>query len=450
MRPVPSPPAVATVPAVPGLPVVGNLPAFRRDRLALQDAAARLGPLGRFQLLHVPVYVTADADVAHRILVEEADAFTKSAGLGFLAPVLGEGLLTAEGELHRRHRKLLAPAFAPRRLAAYGEVMVDETLAQLARWPAAPRRVDLAAELMQLTLAIAGRTLFGATLRQDAAQVARGMDLALHAMVASLTSPLRLPYPWPLPRHLRMWRGARLLDDVVYRMIDARRRQGGDHGDVLSVILQARDEGDGRGFTDRQVRDEVMTLLLAGHETTANALTWTWYELGRHPAVLDALRAEVAAVVGARRVTVDDLPALPLVAAALDEAMRLHPPAYNVGRQARRPVELAGHRLPAGATIVVSIRGIHRRAAYWPDPSAFHPPRMLAEARRARPRHHYLPFGAGPRVCIGQHFALLEAQLALVTLLQRAHIEPRPGEVAPEPLVTLRPLGGLPARVARR
>jgi cytochrome P450 len=441
--------AVTSVPTVPGLPVLGNLLAFRRDRLALHDEATRLAPMARLALLHVPVYVVSCADLAHRILVEEADAFKKSAALQFLVPLLGEGLLTAEGETHRRHRKLLAPAFAPRRLAAYGEVMVAETRAQLARWTPG-REIDLAREMMELTLAIAGRTLFGADVRGDARTVATGLELAMRSMVESLTSPIQLGYRWPLPRHLRMRRAVAQLDDVVYRLIADGRRAGTDRGDVLSMLLLARDEAEGdRGLTDREVRDEVMTLLLAGHETTANALTWTWYELGRNPGALARLEDELGRAVGDRPVTADDLPALPWNLAVIEEAMRLHPPAYVTGREALREVEIGGHRLPRRSFVLVYIRGIHRRADYFPDPLAFRPERMLPDARKARPRHHYLPFGAGPRVCIGAHFALLEAQLCLATMIQRARLRVLATQVAPEPLVTLRPRGGLPARVER-
>ena len=452
---------VTSVPLVPGLPVIGNLLAFRRDRLGLHDAAARLAPLARLQMLHVPIYLVTCADLAHRVLVDEAAAFRKSPALAYLMPLLGDGLLTAEGETHRRHRKLLAPAFAPRRLAAYGEVMVAETRAQLARW-APGQRLDLAREMMELTLAIAGRTLFGVDVRGDARTVAEGLELAMRSMVEALTSVVQLGYRWPLPRHLRMRRAVALLDEVVYRLIAEGRRAGTDRGDVLSMLLLARDEEaaapgasgapgapGATGLTDREVRDEVMTLLLAGHETTANALTWTWYELGRSPAVLARLAEEVRAAVGDRPVTVEDLPALPQNLAVLEEAMRLHPPAYIVGREALRDVELGGHRLPARSIVLVYIRGIHRRADYFPDPLAFRPDRMLPAAKKARPRHHYLPFGAGPRVCIGAHFALLEAQLCLATMVQRAQLQVLAGDVLPDPLVTLRPRGGLPARVAR-
>ena len=442
--------AVTSVPAVPGLPVLGNFLAFRQDRLALQDAAMRIGPLARLQLLHVPVYVVSCADLAHQVLVDDAAAYKKSVGLQFLAPILGDGLLSAEGETHKRHRKLLAPAFAPRRLAAYGEVMVAETRAQLARWTPG-REIDLSSEMMELTLAIAGRTLFGADVRGDARTVAAGLELAMRSMTDNLTSVVQLGYRWPLPRHLRMRRAVALLDEVVYRLIADGRRAGTDRGDVLSMLLLARDEGE--GLTDREVRDEVMTLLLAGHETTANALTWTWYELGRHPDALARLDEELRRVVGPegrdRPVTVEDLPSLPYNLAVIEEAMRLHPPAYVTGRETLRDVELGGHVLPRRSTVLVYIRGIHRRADYFPEPLAFRPERMLPEAKKARPRHHYLPFGAGPRVCIGAHFALLETQLCLATMVQRARLRVLARSVAPEPLVTLRPRGELRARVER-
>jgi len=234
----------------------------------------------------------------------------------------------------------------------------------------------------------------------------------------------------------------------VYRLIAEGRKRGTDRGDVLSILLLARDD-DGSALTDREVRDEVMTLLLAGHETTANTLSWTWYELGRNPAALAQLEAELARVVGARPVTTADLPDLPWTAAVIDEAMRLHPPAYMLGREVVRDVEIGGFHLPASSVVDVYIRGIHRRADYYPDPLAFRPERMLPDARKARPRHHYLPFGAGPRVCIGSHFALMEAQLALATMVQHARIRPLRTAVAPEPLVTLRPRGGMPAIVER-
>ncbi len=441
-RAIPRP--VSSVPRVPGLPLVGNLLAFRRDRLALQDDAAKVGPIARVMLAHIPVYIITDADLAHEVLSgDQASAFKKSAGLQFLRPMLGDGLLLAEGDTHKRHRKLLAPAFAPKRLEKYGEIMVGETEQQLARWRHG-QRIDLSHEMMEMTLAIAGKTMFGADVRGDAAQVAEALELGMRAQLANLRSPIQLGYDWPLPRHRQMRRAVRMLDEVVYRLIAEGRTRGTDRGDVLSILLLERDEAG--GLSDTQVRDEVMTLLLAGHETTANALTWTWFELGRHPDVLARLAAELDRL-GRRAVTVEDLAKLPFNLAVIEEAMRVHPPVYMTGREAAQDVVVGGHRLPKGSIVAVNIRGIHRRADYYPAPDAFLPERMMPDAKKARPRHHYLPFGAGPRICIGAHFALLEAQLALATMVQHARLRLVSTHVAPEPMVTLRPRGGMPALV---
>jgi cytochrome P450 len=440
------------VPQVPGrLPLIGNMLQFRRDRLALHERAARIAPMTRMWLGPIPIHVCTDADLAHAIFVEHADAFKKARGMSvFLKPLLGDGLLSADGELHRRHRKLLAPAFAPRRIAAYGETMVGETARQFATWQDGAT-VDVAAEMMELTLAIAGKTLFGADIRGDAAVVDKGLTLAMHALVDNLTSWIRLPYGWPLPRHLRMKRAIDLLDDVVFRLIREGRARGTDRGDVMSILLLARDDEDGTGLTDRQVRDEVMTLLLAGHETTANTLAWTWYELGRHPEIARGVEAEVAEVIGDRPATSDDVPKLVYTLQVIEEAMRIHPPAYTTAREAIRDVTIDGRTYPAGSTILVNIRGIHHRADYFPDPLAFRPERMALAEKKARPRGRYLPFGAGPRVCIGSHFALIEAQLALATMVQRVRLEAAwSAPIEPEPLVTLRPRGGVPMRVRLR
>ncbi|HET9626688.1 MAG TPA: cytochrome P450 [Kofleriaceae bacterium] len=445
--------AAADIPALRGLPVLGNLLAFRHDRLDVLAKAAARSTMTKIALGPIPIYAVTCADLAREVLVDHAASFHKSAGLGFLRPLLGDGLLLAEGELHRRHRKLLAPAFAPKRIASYGAIMVEETRAQVARWSPGDR-LDLADEMMQMTLAIAGRTLFGVDVRRDAATVAHGIELAMRSMFDNVTSPIRLGYQWPLLRHRRMRKAVRMLDAVVYRLIAEGRALGGDRGDVLSMLLLARDEEDGSALSDQQVRDEVMTLLLAGHETTANALTWAWFELGRNPEALERLQAEVDAVAGGRgehgkQLGADDLPAMPWTAAVIEETMRLHPPAYVVSRAATEQVTIGGYVMPPGAILAVNIYEIHRRADYYPNPLAFRPERFLPEAKKARPKHHYLPFGGGPRVCIGSHFALVEAQLALATMVQHARVRPLKSMVTSQPLVTLRPQGGMPAVVER-
>jgi len=438
------------IPALPGLPVLGNVLEFRRDRLGLLAQVAALGPIARYHLGPVPVHMITDGALAHEILVDQADGFMKSPGLSvFARPLLGEGLLTSEVPLHRRQRKLLAAAFAPRRIAGYAEAMVAEAMRAAAGWRDGAH-VDAAEAMMELTLAIAGRTLFSADVRGDARAIGVALTDAMRAMVEGLTSPLQVPYTWPIPRHRRMRRAVAALDAVVYRLIAERRAAGDDRGDVLSVLLLARDEDDGTGMTDRQVRDEVMTLLLAGHETTANALTWTLYALGRNPDIRARVEAEADAL-GDRAPTADDVARLPYTLMVLEEAMRLWPPAYVVGRTAIRDVAVGDYRFPAGATVLVNIWGLHRRPDLYPDPTAFRPERFAADVKKARPRGDYMPFGAGPRVCIGNHFALLEAQLALAVIARRARLDPTvDGEPAAEPLVTLRPRGGLPVRITRR
>jgi cytochrome P450 len=246
-----------------------------------------------------------------------------------------------------------------------------------------------------------------------------------------------------------MRRAVAALDRVVYRVIAERRAAGGDRGDVLSALLAARDD-DGSAMTDQQIRDEVMTLLLAGHETTAHALTWSLYALGRDAAARDRVSVEADSL-GGRAPTPEDLARIPYTLMVLEEAMRLWPPAYVLGRQATRAVEIGDHRFPAGAALMINTWGLHRRPDLYPEPAAFRPERFTAAAKKARPRGAYLPFGAGPRVCIGSHFALVEAQIALAVLASAVELTPVTArEIAPDPLVTLRPRGGLPMRVTRR
>jgi cytochrome P450 len=448
-------PPARTVPKIKGLPLIGNFLDFRRDRLGLHEQAAQLGPIARFALGPLNLHIITDADLAHQVLTTEADAFVKSRGISeFLQPLLGEGLLSAEGNLHKRHRKLLAPAFAPKRMASYAEVMVSETRTTTDGWRAG-QRVDLAEEMMAMTLAIAGKTMFGQDLRGDAEKIGHALTEAMESMIENMTSAVRLPYEWPVPRHRGMRRAVATLNEIVYKVIAQRRHetpaQLAERRDVLSMLLLARDEeGDGAGFTDIQIRDEVMTLLLAGHETTANALTWTLYELGRNPEIYEQLTAQIDATLGQRDVTQEDCERIPLALAVIEEAMRLHPPAYVVSREATRDVTIGDHVMPAGATILINVRGMHRLPAYWENPLQFLPARMAPEAKKLRSRHVYLPFGGGPRVCIGSHFALLEAQLCLITLLQRTSIQTLAKHRDPEALVTLRPKDGLPGIVSPR
>lgn len=423
----------------PGLPLIGNLLEFRRDRLAFQMRVADAG-ITRTRVAWRTVYIVTDHELAHEVLVAKDDAFIKGPGLAVVAkPLLGEGLLTAEKDFHRRSRKLLAPAFTPRRMAGYAAVMADRAVAHAAQVRPG-QMIDIAERMMSTTLDIVGRTLFDADLAGDARAVGDALTVAMEYVLASVLSAV--PLGWPTPRRKRGMAAIAQLDEIVLRIVGERRAAGGDRGDVLSIILAARDD-DGTGFTDRHVRDEIMTLMLAGHETTANLLAWVWYVLATEPAPRARLDAELAEVLGGRPPTYDDLPRLPVTLAILEEALRLYPPAHTIARQADRDVEIGGVPIPRGAIVTVSVVAMQRRAAYWDAPLAFRLERFLGGDRKAR-RLGYLPFGAGPRVCIGNHFALVEAQLILAAWAQRFHFRlAQPAPVALEPLMTLRPKGGV-------
>lgn len=422
----------------PGLPLLGNFLDFRRDRLAFQFRVADHG-VTRARVGWRTVYVIADHEVAHQVLVEHEDAFIKGPGLSVIAkPLLGDGLLTAEKDLHRRSRKLLAPAFTPRRMAGYGAVMAARAAHHVDKLRPATM-LDLAEEMMATTLDIVGRTLFDVDLTGDARAVGDALTAAMQYVARAVLSPV--PPTWPIPRVKRGQAAIAALDEIVLRIIADRRAKGGDRGDVLSILLDARDEAG--GLSDRQLRDEIMTLMLAGHETTANLLAWTFYALSTHPEVDRRLHAELTEVLAGRPPTYDDLPRLPVTLAILEEALRLWPPAHAIVRAAERTVTVGGIALQPGDLCLISVVSMQRRRVYFDDPLAYKPERFLDGDRKAR-RPGYLPFGAGPRVCIGNHFALAEAQLILATFAQRYHF--RLAQAAPielEPLMTLRPKGGV-------
>ncbi|MBC7173449.1 MAG: cytochrome P450, partial [Polyangiaceae bacterium] len=349
---------------------------------------------------------------------------------------------------HARQRKLLAPAFAPKRIAQYSAVMVDGAERAAAGW-CDGQKIDAAAELMRMTLEIAARVLFDAEIGFEATEFGSALTVAMHQVLDSGNALLPVPAHWPTPGNLRLRRAVSRLDQTVARIVDERRRSPCDRGDVLSVLLAARDDN-GDSMTDRLLRDEVMTLLLAGHETTANALSWCVYRLARDPAVRERVENEVDAVVGERAPTHEDLPRLPFLEAVLKETMRLHPPAYLVGRYTLRDLRLGDAFLPAGTLALVNIYGIHRSARYYADPLVFSPTRFLAENEAGIPKRAYLPFGTGPRTCVGNHFAMLEGKLALASIVRQVRLRLDTSTVDVDPLLTLRPRGGLPVCIERR
>jgi cytochrome P450 len=441
-----------------GEPILGHLRAFRSQRIGMLLDILRSQPemvemrmgIGRF------VVVTEPA-LANEVLSTKNSEFIKTPGLSiFLRPVLGDGLITAEREAHEKQRRLLAPAFAPKRIAGYGATM-SELAAKFADSLRDGEQLDVADAMMRLTFQIVGKTLFDADVSGDATQVGEALTTAMEIALGQLWSAIPIPPQIPTPRNLKFWRAVGRLDEVIYRIIRDRRREGGDRGDVLSTLLEARDE-DGSPMSDAQIRDETMTLALAGHETTANGLAWAFYELSRNPEVRKTLDAEIDAFVrpattrgSSDLITIEDLKSLPYTLAVFKEAMRLHPPVYVIARRAVNDVIIGGRLVRKGTIVMVNTLGIHRRTEWWKDPERFDPERFLGDRERQLPRCAYMPFGAGPRVCIGNHFALLEAHLLLATIARRARFDVLClAPIRPEPLVTLRPRGGVPARVSLR
>ncbi len=432
--------------------IFGSILAYRKDRFTFLKTLADRGPILRARMGAFPLVLITSAEIAHEALVEKDADFVKGFGLSlFGKPLLGNGLLTSEGAAHKRQRKLMAPAFVQKRIAEYAtEISARSETAQ--RGFSDGAKVDVAEAMMRLTLEIVGKTLFDAEIGSDAAEVGEALTLAMEHIVGSLGSLVPIPPTWPTPRNRRNQQAIARLDHIVYRMIREHREGGRDRGDFLSMLLLAQDEDDGSTMTDKQVRDEAMTIVLAGHETTANALAWTFYLLAQYAEIRARLEAEVDGALGGRTPSLADLPRLPYALQVLKEAMRLYPPVYVFARRAVRDVTLGGHAVGKGRMVLFNVAGTHRAARYFAEPNRFDPDRFTSAAEKALPRQAYMPFGAGSRVCIGNHFALMEGQLILAALAQRLRFDPLPGarSVDTESLVTLRPRGGLPMRVHRR
>ncbi len=393
------------------------------------------------------VVVSAPA-LANEVLVARDSSFKKSPGLTvFMRPVLGNGLLTSERELHDKQRKLLAPAFAHKRIVGYAETMAARAARFADGWKE-NERVDIAEAMMKLTFEIVGKTLFDTEVGSDADIVGEAVEIAMHQAVSQLAAAIPIPPFVPTLGNLRYKRAVNRLDEIIYRIIRDRRSAGGDRGDVLSMLIAARDEA-GVAMTDRQIRDEAMTLFLAGHETTANGLAWAFYLLARNPEARERLEAEVDAL--GHTPTYDDLKQLPYTLAVFKEAMRLYPPVYILARRATEDTVVGERRIVKGSIVLINIIGIHRQPDVWSDPSRFDPTRFLGERERQIPRGAYLSFSVGPRVCIGNHFALMEAHLILATIARRLRFGLERTEPAGlQQLITLRPKDGLPARVHLR
>jgi cytochrome P450 len=434
----------------------GCLRAFQRDQLNfLRDIWRRYGDYVRIPTVPgFDVYLLADPAAIEYVLVKNPKNYRKPTFLtGPVRLLVGNGLFTSEGSFWLRQRRLSQPAFlrgAIVRLAAPMTATVDDLVRT---WEAAPdgRTVDIVSEMMRLVLHIAGATLFGADVGPDADAIGSAEQaifaLVRHKMDNPLTAPL-----WVPTRRNRAYRSAKnLLDRVVLRVIESRRRSGPAANDLLDLLLAARDEESGTGMSDQQLKDEVLTLLFAGHDTTTAALSWSWHLLARHPEVQEALHDEVAAHLAGRTPTADDLPHLTLATAVFEEAMRLYPPAPGLARRAVEPDEIQGYPVPAKAILMPSQWLTHCHPAYWEEPDQFRPERFLPGHAADRPNFAYFPFGGGPRVCIGNTFAQIEGALVLAALAQRFHFRPADDrEVELDTTFVLRPKGAVNLVVRKR
>jgi len=393
----------------------------------LEEAGAGVTDIARMRFGPRSVILVNSPDLVREVLIDRVDDFQKGPGLRVVSrPLLGNGLLTSEGEIHDRHRKLVAPAFAHQRVHKYGPVMERYARRALAEWP---EQFDMARAMMRLTLGIVGETLFSEDLLGSADSIGRDFNTIQHHGARQLRIPFRLP------RSRKVADALERLNGTIYRKIRERRASKEDRGDLLSMLLLTTEEStaevsQGAALTDEQVRDEAMTLFIAGHETTAQALAWSWYLLARNPEVFNRLRSE----------------GLSYALLVIKEAMRLYPPAWAFGRSALRDTAIGGLPIRKDEMVVVSPWLLHRDPRFFPDPLRFNPDRFLTES--AFPKFAYIPFGGGKRICIGNQFALMESQIVLSTIAPEISMTAL-RDVQPEALLTLRPKGGIPVRIAR-
>jgi cytochrome P450 len=444
--------ATAVLPPGPkGKPLIGLFPEFRKDPPAfLLDVAQRHGDIAYFKLGPQHMYLLNKPEYVQDVLVTQSSKFMKSRIMQRAKVLLGEGLLTSEGQVHLRQRRLAQPAFHRQRIAGYAATMVQCARRTAGKWTDGETR-DISEDMMRLTLAVVAQTLFGADVDSDANEIGQALTDVLGMFNLMLIPFADLLQKLPLPSMRRFERARSFLDKTIYDIVNERRKTDEDRGDLLSMLLLAQDEqGDGGSMTDTQVRDEALTLFLAGHETTANALTWSWYLLSQHPEVEARMRAELQTVLEGRAPTFDDLPQLRYTEMIFAESMRLYPPAWAISRLVTEDHFAADYRIPAGSIVMMSPYVMHRNPKYFPEPERFDPQRWTPEARETRPKFSYFPFGGGPRVCIGERFAWTEGVLVLATIAQNWHMRLEPGHrVAHHAQITLRTRYGMRMQLQR-
>jgi cytochrome P450 len=426
------------------------MPQFRRDPLqTFTRLRQQFGDVVRMKGLWTAYQFSHPRDIEH-ILQTNYRNYRKSKFYAEGKSSIGNGLLLSEGDFWRRQRRLAQPAFHRRRIEGFAIIMADSTAAMLEAWQPFAQRgepLNISTEMMRLTLRIVGLALFSTDLSHDTDTIGRSLSIAREHLIRRTWQPIKLPISIPTRRNRNYLQAIRAADKVIYGMIAERRRQpmgATATGDLLTMLMRARDEETGEAMSDKQLRDEAMTIMVAGHETTALALSWTWYLLSLYPKAERKLHAELAAILGGRAPTVEDISKLKYTVMVIEEAMRLYPPAWVIARMAVNDDFVGGYRIEAKSEVILLPYVTHRHPDFWENAEDFDPERFSPERSEGRPRYAYFPFGGGPRQCIGNNFAMMEAILVLATVAQKYRLRLVPGHpVEPEPSVTLHARHGI-------
>ncbi|AYV56151.1 cytochrome P450 [Leptospira kmetyi] len=440
-------PKIKTPPGSYGFFALRHLPRMRRDIIGFfEDMKKKHGDVVLFGIRRTRIYMIQSPEDVRHVLQENSSNYHKSVFYRELKRVLGKGLLTSEGDFWKKQRRLIQPAFHRQRISEFTHIMADETRNLFEEWDSKEKnktlRVDLSEEMMKLTFAIVGKTLFRSDVKEYSEIIAKNVETAMEELTKRLTMVFPPPVHWPLPGNRRLLKSIDAMNEVIYELIDQRRKNSSN--DLISMLLEIQDEETGEKMSLEQVRDEAITLLLAGHETTANALTWAFHLLSNHPEIYSKLKEEAKRVLGDRIPTLEDVGSLTYSRMVLEESMRLFPPAWTVERSALGPDTVGGYHVPTGTNVSICIYSIHRDPRFWKEPERFWPERFSEENSKDRPKYAYIPFGGGPRICIGNVFAMTEGILILSMIARKYDLKPVPGhKVELEPLVTLRPKYGM-------
>ncbi len=441
-----SSPDRTTIPGPQGYPLLGIVPKIGRDVLGFfVSMQAEYGDVVRLDFGARTMYLVTHPDDIKYILQDNNRNYAK--GYEQVKPVLGDGLVSSEGDFWRRQRRLIQPNFHRRRIAEFSTIMVESAAEMLESWKPYAKQgetLDIAHEITSVTQQIIAKTMFSTDVGEQVDTLCQAFDVTLEYMNMRMFNPLPLLDRLPTPANLRFRRSLAVLDEIMYGLIEARRTMSHPPEDLLTMLIEARDEETGEGMSDRQIRDEVVTIFFAGHETTASTLSWSWYLLAQHPEIARAVTAEAIDVLGGRNPTIEDYPNLIYSRRVIDESLRIYPPAWMFARQTIQPDEVGGYHIPAGAMIMLSPYITHRHPDFWEDPERFNPDRFITERIAGQHRLAYFPFGGGPRLCIGKDFALVEATLILAQMAAAYEFQLVPGrKVVPQPIATLRPRPGV-------